>query len=276
MKTIAEVLKLSTDYLEKQRLGSPRKEAEYLLSEFLGMRRLDLYLNFERPLEESELEQFRERLKRRGKGEPGQYIHGSVEFYGLSLMVDSNVLIPRPETEILVDLVTGSIEMGKSLLDLCCGSGCIGLSLKNKFPELLVSLSDISEEALAVARKNGKGLDVQFFQGNLLEPLQNQKFDYIVCNPPYISTQEYQSLSPEVREFEPKLALIGGDSGLEVYARLAAVLPDHLNAKGKVWLEIGSGQGQAVLDLFSGSCWTVRKLEKDWAGHDRFILLERE
>lgn len=282
VKTVAEILKLSTDYLQGQGLESPRKEAEYLLSEFLNMNRLDLYLNFERPLEDDELDRIRARLKRRGKGEPGQYIHGSVHFYELDLMVDSSVLIPRPETEILVDHIVKALKMenleGKKCLDLCSGSGCIGLSLKNKFSGLSVYLSDLSESALAVAKKNAETnhLVVSFSQGDLFEPLLDQKFDYIICNPPYISLKEYDELSAEVREFEPKLALVGGVSGFEFYERLSEELPGYLNSKGRVWLEIGTGQGQKVLDLFSGPSWAIRKLEKDWAGHDRFILLERE
>lgn len=282
MKTVNEVVGLSTDYLLKQGLESPRREAEYLLSEFLNMNRLDLYLNFDRPLDEQELNQFRERLKRRGKGEPGQYIHGSVQFYGLNIFVNSAVLIPRPETEILVDLIanvlkTENLEV-KKCLDLCSGSGCIGLSLKNKFPDLSVYLSDISENALTVAKKNAEAnhLVAHFSQGDLFEPFLDQKFDYIVCNPPYISLKEYHELSPEVRGFEPILALVGGDSGYEFYERLSEALPRYLNPMGRVWLEIGAGQGPAVLELFSGFPWKLAKLEKDWAGHDRFILLERE
>lgn len=282
MKTVAEILKLSTDYLMGQGLESPKREAEFLLSEFLNMSRLDLYLNFERPIDSLELDQFRVRLKRRGMGEPGQYIHGSVDFYGLSLLVDSAVLIPRPETEILVDLIATSLKeedlRGKRCLDLCSGSGCIGLSLKNKFPGLQVQLSDVSENALKTAKNNAEAnhLVVCFSQGDLFEPLLDQKFDYIVCNPPYISLKDYHELSFEVREFEPKLALVGGESGYEFYERLSKALLSYLNPKGRVWLEIGTGQGLAVLELFSGSQWVSRKLEKDWAGHDRFILLERE
>lgn len=282
VKTVNEVVGLSTDYLLKQGLESPRREAEFLLSEFLNMSRLDLYLNFDRPLDAQELDLFRERLKRRGKGEPGQYIHGAVQFYGLNLFVNPAVLIPRPETEILVDHIFNTLKAedlsGKKLLDLCSGSGCIGLSLKSKFSDLSVYLSDISESALAVAKKNAEAnqLVVGFSQGDLFEPLLDQKFDYVVCNPPYISLKEYHELSPEVREFEPCLALVGGDSGYEFYERLREDLPKYLNPKGRVWLEIGTGQGQIILDLFSGSPWKLAKLEKDWAGHDRFILLERE
>ena len=282
MKIVSEILKVSTDYLLKQGLENPRREAEFLLSEFLNMSRLDLYLNFDRPLDQRELDLFRERLKRRGKGEPAQYIHGSLPFYGLNLVVDPSVLIPRPETEILVDHMVNALKSedlnGKKCLDLCSGSGCIGLSLKSKFPDLSVHLSDISEKALAIAKKNAEmnHLAACFSQGDLFEPLSGQTFDYIVCNPPYISMKEYQELSPEVREFEPRLALVGGDTGYEFYERLSRALPGFLSPKGRVWLEIGTGQGRAILDLFSGSPWKLAKLEKDWAGHDRFILLERE
>lgn len=278
-KTILEILTLSTDYLAKQGMESPRREAELLLSDFLHLRRMDLYLDFDRPLQEDELDEFRKRLKRRGVGEPGQYIQGSINFYGLELNVSPAVLIPRPETEILVDMIVKQLEnkdlKGKKCLDLCAGSGCIGLALKNQFPLLDVVLSDISEEALLVARENGRLLDVRYVQGDLLTPFTHEKFDYVVCNPPYISAAEYDELSHEVKGFEPKAALLAGVSGLEFYERLSRELPLHLNRGAKVWFEIGAMQGKAVLDLFSDPVWNQAHLNKDWAGHDRFISLER-
>jgi release factor glutamine methyltransferase len=201
-----------------------------------------------------------------------------VEFYGLKLKVTTDVLIPRPETEILVDKIAKSLTdvKGKRLLDLCTGSGCIGLALKKKFPSLQGSLSDLSSKALDVAKENSKINDVQveFFQGDLFEPLALQKFDYIICNPPYISESEYADLSKEVRDFEPKEALLAGPSGLEFYQRLSRELPSHLNPGGKVWLEIGASQGASVSALFLDRIWKSCILEKDWSGHDRFISLE--
>lgn len=270
MKTILEVLSASSDYLNKKNIESPRREAELLLADFLNVGRMDLYLDFERPLTEKELEGFRGRLKRRGEKEPGQYIHGFVKFYGLELKVSPDVLIPRPETEILVDKIVEKLEgqdlEGKQLLDLCTGSGCIGLALKKRFPLLNVSLSDVSEKALNIARENGKNLEVEYYLGDLFSPLKGKKFDYIVCNPPYISQDEYDSLDSEVKDFEPKLALLAGGRGVEVYERIKEDLPSYLNPNGVVWFELGAFQGAALLKLFDGAA-----LEKDWAGHDRFL-----
>lgn len=278
MKTFLEILTLSTDYLAKCGLESPRREAEWLLADCFNLSRMGVYLESERPIQEDELMLFREKLKRRGKGEPGGYIHGSVDFYGLRIKVTPDVLIPRPETEILVDKIAGELSRqdlkGKVLLDLCSGSGCIGLALKKKFNDLTVVLSDISTAALLIAKENGKDLNVQYFQGDLFEPFLSQKFDYVVCNPPYISEDEFISLSPEVREFEPRGALLAGHTGLEFYERLKEELPKYL--KSKAWLEIGYLQGQAVLALFEGPQWKSVRLEKDWSGHDRFISLEIE
>lgn len=278
MKTFLEVLNLSTDYLAKCGLASPRREAELLLADCFNMSRMNVYLDCDRPLQEEELNLFREKLKRRGRGEPGQYIHGSVDFYGLKIKVTKDVLIPRQETELLVDKIAKELSeqdlKGKILLDLCTGSGCIGLSLKQKFKDLTVFLSDISAPALAIAQENGQGMDVHYFQGDLFEPFSFQKFDYIVCNPPYISEEEFQVLIREVQEFEPKGALLGGITGLEYYVRLKDDLPKYL--KNKAWLEIGSSQGQEVLALFKGASWRSIQLEKDWSGHDRFISLEIE
>lgn len=278
MKTVLEILTLSTEYLAKCGLKSPRKEAELLLAECFNMSRMSLYLESERPLQENEIHLFREKIKRRGKGEPSQYIHGSVDFYGLKIKVTKEVLIPRPETEILVDkivkeLLTEDLK-NKVLLDLCTGTGCIGLALKKKFNDLTVYLSDLSEEALKIAKENGKGLDVHYFHGDMFEPFSFQKFDYIVCNPPYISQDEFMLLSHEVKDFEPKEALLAGATGLEFYERLKNDLPKFL--KNKAWLEIGSTQGQRVLALFSEAPWKGVKLEKDWSEHDRFISLEIE
>lgn len=280
MKTIFEVLTLSTDYLAKRKLESPRREAEYLLSDFLGINRMGLYLDFERPLGDEELDAFRSRLKRRGEGEPGPYIQGSVNFYGLKLKVNRHVLIPRVETEILVDQIVKELQTldlkEKKLLDLCTGSGCIGLALKNRFPDLKVVLSDLSEEALKVTQENRGDLDVELVHGNLLEPFASEKFDFVVCNPPYISAKEYDELSYEVKDFEPKEALLAGHTGLEFYERLGSTLPACLNPGARVWFEIGAGQGHAVLNFFSLPLWKNAQLGLDWAGHQRFISLEIE
>ena len=159
MHTVIEILKLSTEFLKQKGIENSRRQAEDLLGDALGVGRMGLYLEHDRPLTESELNKCREWLKRRGNGEPLQYIAGKVEFFGCSLIVTPEVLIPRQETEILIDKIVQKLSTidleGKILWDVCCGSGCIGIALKKKFPKLHVALSDISAEALAVAKKNG-------------------------------------------------------------------------------------------------------------------------
>lgn len=270
MKTLFEVINQSETFLEAKGIERPRREAEEVIADVLKVRRIDLYLQFERPLSEEELVCLRSSIKRRGAREPTAYIAGTVQFAGLSLKVTPAVLIPRPETEILVEKIAlalkGSDLRGKVLWDMCSGSGCIGHALKNRFPTLRVILSDLSEEALLVARENGT--DVEFRQGDLFAPFAGEKCDFFVCNPPYVTEDEYANLTPEVR-MEPKMAFVGG---VEFYERIAPQLPHHLNRGGKAWFEIGTGQGEAVKKIFNGR----GRVENDWAGHNRFFFLETD
>lgn len=282
MKTLSEILALCTDYLTKQGVSSPRREAEDLLSDLLGCSRMSLYTQHDRPMIESELIPCRERLVRRGRGEPLAYIHGSVSFYGSQLQVTPDVLIPRQETEILVDEIIKAEKKQKqapqTICDVATGSGCIGLSLKKHFPLAHVTLTDISPTALKIAKQNAEQnhLDVEFCCGDLAEPLSGKQFDLLVCNPPYITEAEYATLEKEVRAFEPKLALVGGINGLEYYARLAKDLEKVMKPGGRVWFEIGSTQGEALRSLFSTPIWTNQTIHLDWSRKERFFSLEKE
>ncbi|MBA3720920.1 MAG: peptide chain release factor N(5)-glutamine methyltransferase [Parachlamydiaceae bacterium] len=282
MKSLIDILKASVQHLEKKGIANPKRKAEDMLCDVLGIQRLQLYLEFERPLNDQELVRSREYLNRVGQGEPLQYVHGEVEFYGCSFFVNRDVLIPRQETEVLVDKIVQALSkidlVGKTLLDLCCGSGCIGISIKKRFPELKVVLSDKSIAALNVARKNAERneVEIKFLEGDLLEPFKNEKAHFIVCNPPYIAEKEYLKLEKEVRDFEPKLALISGPKGIEFYERLAHELPAHLYPGAMVWFEIGFDQGPTVYELFKGKPWKGQIVENDWAGHSRFFFLENE
>lgn len=282
MKSVLEVLKATTSYLQQKGFEQPRREAEELLARALNVSRMQLYLDFERPLPEEELALCRSFLQRRLAGEPFGYIAGKQEFLNCELLINPSVLIPRQETEILADKIVAVLKEetleNKRLLDLCCGSGCLGLSLKKAMPELHVTLSDVSPEALEVAKKNGELNDVtvEYVKGDLLTPLAGQKFDYLVCNPPYISESAYALLTPDVKNFEPRLALVAGASGLEIYAKLADSLPSILNEGAKVWFEIGFDQGESVPALFEAPCWKNKVLSKDWSGHNRFFFLEFE
>lgn len=287
MKTILEVLTLSTDYLKKKGVANSRRQSEDLVSDALNLSRMDLYTHFEKPLSEAELEVCRKNLARRGKGEPLQYIKGLVEFFGCEIKVNSDVLIPRQETEVFVDMIakqllkdeqeSGTLK-GKVLFDVCTGSGCIGIALKKKFPDLKVVLSDISMKALEVAKSNAEQneVEVECLIGDLLQPFNGKKCDYFICNPPYIAEKEYATLDVEVKNFEPKSALISGLSGYEFYEKLAEELPGYLKCSARGFLEIGRGQGPQVLSLFSGQPWKNSRFERDWSSHDRFFFLEIE
>lgn len=282
MKTILEIVKLSAEFLQKKGIESPKRQAEEVIADSLNLKRMQLFLEYDRPLNPTELDLCRKNLARRAEGEPAPYIRGFVEFADCKIHINKNVLIPRPETEILVENITKILKNkdleNKSLWDICTGSGCIAVSLKKRFPHLNVFASDISEQALQMAKNNASSneADVHSLLGDLLAPFKNQKADFVVCNPPYIPEKEYFELDREVRDFEPKTALLAGKEGLEFYCKLAAELPNHLNPGALVWLEIGWNQGDGVKDLFKAPVWKRCEVEKDWSGHDRFISLEIE
>lgn len=282
MRPLGEVLALSIQYLKEKKIPSSRLAAETLLAYLLGKSRIELYMQFDCPVLEEELAAFRVLLKRAALFEPIEYITSEVDFYGCSLTVSKEVLIPRPETEILVDKAVKILEKealeGKVLLDLCTGSGCIGLSLKKKFPDLLVYLSDISVGALGVCRENAKknNLDVEILLGDFLTPFEGLKADYVFCNPPYITDFEYEGLQPSVKSYEPRLALTSGKTGFEFYEKLSLQLPSYLNPGAKVFLEIGTGQGKMLNKIFSSEFWKKKELMYDFASHERFFFLEIE
>ncbi len=209
---------------------------------------------------------------------PEAYRLGEVEFYNCRIQLNQNVLIPRQESEILVLYALERLKghKGGTLLDLCTGSGCLGLAIKKARPDIHVILSDISPLALECAKKNAKlnSLDIECLEGDLLLPLGNKSIDYLICNPPYISDSEYEYLDGSVKDYEPKLALVGGIEGLDFYSRLSISLKGHINEGGKVFFEIGKDQGKKVVDLFSDPFWKRKEVIKDWAGHDRFVFLE--
>lgn len=268
MKTLLQIIESSELFLKKHGVHKPRREAEEVIADVLGVRRIDLYLEFDRPLTKEELDRMRSPIIRRANHEPLAYISGKVQFADLTIKVTPDVLIPRPETEILVEKICKELQRrdlkNKILWDVCCGSGCIGHSLKKRFPQLNVFLSDISEKALNVARQNGT--DVAFKEGDLFAPFKGQRCDFLVCNPPYVTEEEYNQLTLEVKA-EPKLALVGG---LDFYKRISADLHHFINPGGMAWLEMGTGQGNAVKEIFHGK----GRVEDDWSGHNRFFFLE--
>lgn len=269
MKTTQQILEKSREFLEGKGIPNARRIAEELLSKALSLSRLQLYTLFDRPVNEQELDCLRKWLKRLINEEPIEYILGSIDFFGCKIKVDPRALIPRQETEILVEKISKQNPQGV-LWDVCCGSGAIGIALKKAFPTLDVVLSDISEEALSLARENAKlnGVEITFVHGDLLEPFEGKKADWIVCNPPYISERAYASLQTSVKAFEPKIALVGGNKGFEFYERFQNVR-EYLKEEGQLFFEIGYDQKEALLKLFPEGA-----VENDLSNHARFFRLK--
>lgn len=279
MKTISDILKASVLFLQERGVDRARFTAESLIASCLQLKRMDLYLQFDRPVLEEELALIRPLLKRASLKEPVEYIIPHIAFHQAQLTLSKDVLIPRQETEILVDWMGKSGLAGElDVWDVCTGSGCIGIALKKMFPEFRVAISDLSSAALEVARQNvlQNQVEIEVCQGDLLAPFQGRQADVIVCNPPYVSLEEYVQLEESVRLFEPKQALVGGEDGLLYYRRLQEELPVHLKRQAKIFLEIGASQGEAIRALFSAPYWKKQRIEKDWSGQDRFFFLEFE
>ena len=272
---ILEVINKTTPYFEKAGIESPRLTIELLLAHVLKKKRLQLYLEFERELDEPTLAALRELVKRRVAGEPLQYIAGEAEFCGLKLAVDRRVLIPRPETELLVEVVAA--RKPATVVDVGTGSGCVALALAQRLPAAEIIATDISPDALAVAQMNAGRCNfknfTRFLQGDLLSILPDSfVVDAIVSNPPYIASGELAQLPREVKDFEPAQALFAGVDGLEVIRRVVLEARRFLSPTGFVALEIGAGQRPAVAELFARAGYTVAQVEKDLQGHDRVII----
>jgi len=271
---IKELLDWTTRYFSEKGIEEPRLEAELLLTRVLHKDRVYLYTHYEAPVNQQERDQYRELIKRRVKGEPVAYILGVKEFMSLEFIVSPAVLIPRPETELLVEKALEILSLWGTaqVCDIGTGSGAIAVSLAYYAPFADVKAVDISEKALEIAHQNADrhGVNIDFFQGDLLEPFEDETFDLIVANLPYISEAEYQSLSPEVKQFEPQLALLGGEDGLDPYRRLISAVGNHLKPKGYILFEIGAGQGRAAQEMLTG--FVQVELIQDYAGHDRLLL----
>ncbi|MGI5879655.1 MAG: peptide chain release factor N(5)-glutamine methyltransferase [Syntrophomonadaceae bacterium] len=275
---IKELLEWTTRYFAEKGIEEPRLEAELLLTRVLHKDRVYLYTHYEAPVNQQERGQYRELIKRRVKGEPVAYILGVKEFMSLEFSVSPSVLIPRPETELLVEkaLEILSSRTTARVCDIGTGSGAIAVSLAYYAPQIEVKAVDISAAALEIARQNAEqhGVKIDFFHGDLLEPFDEERFDLVVANLPYISELEYQSLSPEVRLFEPELALLGGEDGLEPYRRLISVAGNYLKPQGYILFEIGAAQGEAAREMLTG--FVQVELIPDYAGHDRILLGRRD
>lgn len=283
MITVLESIRLSTQYLGEKGIDSPRTNAELLLAAIIGCKRLELYLSFDKPLSEIELKQFRESLKRRGNFEPLQYIIGTVEFYGLELNVDSNVLIPRPETEMLVETIINQFSKEQQIvvLDIGCGSGNISIALAVNFPLAKIISTDISNAALAVAKKNSEKFNVKerinFINHNILkDSLDNLPlFNAIVSNPPYVSKESYAELQKEIRNYEPREAVTDEKDGYTFFKVIAEAASIRLKENGKLFFEIAQGQSDEVKNILMENKFSNICVIKDYQGIDRVIFGER-
>lgn len=278
MITVLEVLKKTTDFLARHGVENPRLNAELLMGHSLGLKRMQLYLQFERPLAEPELAKLRPLVKRRSEREPLQYIVGTTEFSGLTLKVDRRALIPRPETELLVEIAkeAGAVPPAR-VLDLGTGTGAIALALAQAFPAATVVATDLSADALALAQENatalGLGERVRWLRSDWFAalPPDEPPFDLIVSNPPYLTEAEVGETEPEVRNFEPRGALTSGPDGLEAIAVIVREARPRLAPGGRLLLETGIAQHARILELTRAAGYAGAESRRDLTGRDRFV-----
>jgi release factor glutamine methyltransferase len=321
--TVLEVIQNSARYLAGKGVESPRLNGELILAHVLQLPRLQLYLNYDRVLTEVEIEAARKLVQRRGRREPLQHILGSANFCGLELRITPDVLVPRPETELLAEravtflrgrretikatgarstagiegpdgarvsnLVRAGSPAGSEtgvpppcldVLDIGTGSGCLSIWIAHSLPEALVTTVDLSAAALAVARENARqhGVDsrIEFLAGDAFEAIApGRQFDLLVSNPPYIPSGEIATLEPEVRDYDPRLALDGGADGLDFHRRIAAAALDCLKPGGRLMVELGHDQAGAVREIFSRQMWIVEAVEPDYSRIPRILIASR-
>jgi release factor glutamine methyltransferase len=273
--TVLEVLQSTTAYFKKRALESPRLNAEHLVAHSLGKKRLELYLEFERALSEPELAPLRELVRRRGQGEPLQHLLGTVEFGDHTFVSDRRALIPRPETEQLVEYLCDlAWPENPRILDVGTGSGVIALSLAARFPNAELQAVDLSPEALTLARENAERLGIperiEFIEGHLLTKVEGL-FDLIVANLPYVAIGEAAQLAPELRH-DPPIALYGGTNGDELIRELISTAPPHLRVGALLALEIGQGQSEALSRFLAEKNYHDIIPKRDYAGNPRFLF----
>ncbi len=307
--TVLEAIQKSTEFLGKKNVESPRLQTELLLAHLLKLPRMKLYLNFDRALTTPETDALREFIKRRAAREPLQHIVGSTSFCGFEIAVNRHVLVPRPETELLAELGWQFLATRHSppvtALDFCTGSGCIAIALAAKCPTVKIVATDISPDALALAKENAARNNVaeqiDFSQGDGFAALLSEgrvprvpdsnaslkvrdswnsslrkwEFDLIVSNPPYIPSAEIAALQPEVRDFDPRLALDGGADGLEFYRLIASQAGAFLKPGGKLMVEFGDGQAETIRRIFETEKWIVEAVKEDYSQRARILVARR-
>jgi release factor glutamine methyltransferase len=282
--TVLEAIQKSTDFLARKSVESPRLQTELLLAHLLKLPRMKLYLNFERALTVSETDTLRELITRRSRREPLQHITGSTSFCGYEIAVNRHVLVPRPETEILAELgwefLSTLNSQSSTALDFCTGSGCIAIALAAKCPVARIIATDISADALNLAGENAVRNHVaeriEFRNGDGFDALSGEgMFDLIVSNPPYIPSAEIATLQPEVRDFDPRGALDGGADGLEFYRLIALQAKAFMKPGGKIIVEFGDGQADAIRKIFEIEKWIVEAVKEDYSHRARVLIARR-
>ena len=285
--TIQKLLNWMTEYFTEKGIDSPRLSAELLLSNVLKMQRIELYTQFDKLVSKDQLNRLHDLVKRAGLHEPIAYLTGRTEFYSLQLEVCSDCLIPRPETELLVERAIEFLRTRTGpqfVCDLCTGCGCIAVAIAKNYAGAKIIATDICDAALNVAAGNIERHNLKdritLLSGDLFEPLvphlDVDKFDLIVCNPPYVSADEYEKLEKNVKDYEPKLALYAGIDGLDVYRRIIEEAGKFLKSDAALMLEIGYAQGPAVKELLEQSgVFAEIKIEKDFNNNDRIVTALR-
>jgi release factor glutamine methyltransferase len=283
-----QAIQRSAAFLEARQVESPRLQAEWMLARILALPRLQLYLNFEKPVAEADLAALRDMVVRRGKREPLQHILGSVSFCGIELAVGPQALVPRPETEILAEMAwtwlnqrAAQAPTPPAALDFGAGSGCLAIAIALKSPAAKVSALDVSPASLELARANALRHSlpdrINFLLGAGFAPLPaGASFDLVVSNPPYIPRAEIAALEPEVRDHDPRQALDGGEDGLDFYRLIATEAPGRLRAGGRLMMEIGDGQAAAVGEILKEQKWIVESIASDYSGRERFVTAARQ
>jgi len=293
--TIQKLLNWISEYLANKGIDSPRLSAELLLSGVLELKRIELYTQFDKLVTKQQLDKLHDLVRRAGQNEPVAYLIGKTEFYSLELNITADCMIPRPETELLVQR---AIEFLRTrpvpvlVCDLCTGSGCIAVAIAKNFPDARLIATDISDAALNVAAGNVEKHQlknrIKLLHGDLFDPIMPQLdvdklvpdsergFDLIVCNPPYVSAAEYEKLDKNVKDYEPKSALFAGADGLDVYRRICEKAEQFLKPYGALMLEIGFAQGQAVRELLEKTgAFAEIKIEKDYHDNDRIAIARK-
>lgn len=272
-RTVLEALHRGTAFLDRKAVPEARLEAEVLLAFALGKPRIHLYTGFDQPLVAAEIDAYRRLLTRRAAGEPTAYLTGEKEFWSMSFLVDARVLIPRPDTERLVE--AAAQRGGRRVLEIGTGSGAVALALARELPDARIVATDLSADALEVARANahrhGLAERVRFAQGDLFAPVAGERFDLVVSNPPYVPHLDIPRLQPEIAYHEPRIALDGGPDGLAILRRLVAEAPAHLEPGGWLLSEMGDGQAPAVVALAEAAGFEAIEVLRDLAGRPRTL-----